>query len=168
MMALTLIKSDCYIAVAFDHFSISLMGKKCANNLHKREFEMKPKQKNARAAWRQKLADNFIVKREFVIIVDHIFCFLYFMLCFMLAYGLLSSLLIFFAIRNVGNLWFQWFIYCVWLFQVSTLSCRMFYEASTAKVIFSVNIGTLRSFTTSPFLYPRVQTRCQSEEKNNQ
>jgi hypothetical protein len=71
MMPLTLIKSDCYIAVAFDHFSISLMGKKCANNLHKRDSEA---EKCARCM-KAKLTDNFIVKREFVIIVDHIFCF---------------------------------------------------------------------------------------------
>lgn len=85
MIPLTLIKSDCYIAVAFDHSS--LWWEKNVRIISTKETRDEAK-KSARCM-KANPANNFIVKREFVIIVDHIFP--VFMLCFMLASGLLSS-----------------------------------------------------------------------------
>lgn len=111
-MPLTLIKSDCYIAVAFDHFTLWW------------ERNVRIIFTKATRRWRKKcarcmkanLTNNFIVKREFVIIVDHIFCFslhaLFHARLWTFVFGFPQPA----KHDNDENLWFQWFIYCVWLF----------------------------------------------------
>lgn len=140
-MPLTLIKSDCYIAVAFDHFTRGSAGKERNVRIIFRQSEMKSRGMRAlHESQRKSPTNNFIVKREFVIIVDHIF---FAVVSFMLfcssarLWTVHCCLSLFFAARDdrhrhdndVKNLWFQWFIYCVWLFfwvvgVYSSLCCR--------------------------------------------
>ena len=74
MILLTLIKSDCYIAVAFDHATL-WWEKNVRIIFTKRNLRRRWTKKKSARCMKAKFTNNFIVKREFVIIVDHIFCF---------------------------------------------------------------------------------------------